>query len=640
MNDNFDREEWATSSEVEERLDIAKMRARLRADLERLHEDSDFQDYVDEFAPSVEAARVMHARGRNLLLSEEALQSVDGEIDAETEHGAYDRRVRELTEVSQLLSLNAVETQRVLHLDDPDPAVETAAGTRHVIDLTQLQLWTAISRGDAGSDLVGDGVSPAEEGVPTEAADSALVIARSFSLPARCVLRMAAVDVEVLEKVPQEKSAYVLASIFAILAAVSEAVMFGATFGGLVDVPSAVKTLVALGFGTMLFTFYRLGASPYLRSTGRSALSRIRIGISLISRLVASLLLAVVVTTPVLLGLLRPEVARQVDLDRTAEIAAVQQQLATDPTMLDLQDQLARDRGVIAGGVTALMVADTNLQNAREQYDKSQDAVMTQAKGVACEKAGTCGSGIPGTGIAYKERQMLLKVAERNRTQALDRFKQQERVSRAAAESQLSTTREASATLTARLQKQRESQSAVLGAAQQELSGPSGLLERLSALGHLIKNQPAARFIQILLLVTIWSLHGFPLLARRLLDRRGSYGRLRAYRGHLAEREAVVRYELEQDIRLSQLVARAVVARRMTRTRLESAASVEDLPQEYEASLRMVRETPESSPSREKSKQGVGRRPPPQRSTDVVQFNFRFLGSRLEYVRNRSQRES
>ena len=221
-------------------------------------------------------------------------------------------------------------------------------------------------------------------------------------------------------------------------------------------------------------------------------------------RVVLAVLIGFVISTPIVLQVFRPEIEGEIQAIHAEDLTANQQKL--DQEFADIQplsDQVNQLQQTASGSSVKNVSDDPDVKAAKATLAGDTDAYNAAQHDATCEFDGTCGTGVPGNGAQYREKQAF---ADSLKTK-VDADRQAVASAEQAASTRLNNSnqslqRDAQAQL-ALLQPRLTARENARTAAQAQLTDAetknTGLLIRLEALERLSADRP-------LLAVAHWSL--------------------------------------------------------------------------------------------------------------------------------------
>ncbi len=242
-------------------------------------------------------------------------------------------------------------------------------------------------------------------------------------------------------------------------------------------------------------------------------------------RVLLAVLIGLVVSTPLTLQIFKVEIDSELVAMHTEELEAFETGLREDPRFADLpetKEQIQQLENDLAAGIPVDAVSGhpevsalaDQLAQVRADYDVAEQAV-------ACEKDGTCGSGIVGAGPAFeekKDRRDRLATEVGRLQAALD---DKTAFVRAAAESseEISTQADQARleSLQAEVSDAESKRAAEVAVHDATVENAEGLLSRLEALQRLTESNWILQLAHIMLFLFLTAMECLPILFKTLL---------------------------------------------------------------------------------------------------------------------------
>jgi len=242
-------------------------------------------------------------------------------------------------------------------------------------------------------------------------------------------------------------------------------------------------------------------------------------------RVLLAVVIGLVVSTPLTLQIFKAEIDAELIAMHTEELEAFETRLDADPRFADIdahkaeiqQLQLAIAAGAPADAVSAnpeVAALTAQLAQVTTDYDAAEQEV-------ACEKDGTCGSGVIGAGPAFAEKQARRDrlAGEVARLQAaLDTTTAEVRDAVATSTQQAATSNQARVDdLTEQVADAEGRRTAEVAAHDATTESNDGLLARLEALHRLTSDSWILQFAHVLLFAFLTAIECLPIFFKTLL---------------------------------------------------------------------------------------------------------------------------
>lgn len=242
-------------------------------------------------------------------------------------------------------------------------------------------------------------------------------------------------------------------------------------------------------------------------------------------RVILAVVIGLVVSTPLTLQIFQAEIDAELIQMHTEELEAFEDRLDSDPRFRDIDAMKAEiselELAVAAGAPADAVSANPEVAALTQQLAQVSADYDVAEQEVACEKDGTCGSGVVGAGPAFDE-----KVARRDRLAGeVARLQSALDATTAEVRQSVSTsTEQAAISNQARIDDLREQVSDAEGKRDAEVAAHDattesndGLLVRLEALHRLTTDNWILQFAHILLFLFLTALECLPILFKTLL---------------------------------------------------------------------------------------------------------------------------
>jgi hypothetical protein len=338
---------------------------------------------------------------------------------------------------------------------------------------------------------------------------------------------------DVLDRTPTEEANYLGLGGSVLTTAVSAVVVFSVAFSIALQAPIWLAALIGIAWGLAIFNLDR-----WLVTTVGGASARARL-VTFLPRIGLAVILAFMVTEPLLLGIFNAEVQ-----SKMADLRAAQ--------------AVAQTSKIVAEDAPRLRQFDQQRTQLQQQLAAKEDRVQDLAQMASREMAGTTGTGLTGRAGQGPVAARLLKAYDLERKQ-LTALQQQ-------TEQQLR-----------RLQDQRRSietkQASKSALAERTISGGSGLLLHIQALEALARDNSAMATTMWMVRLLIILIGSMPIIIRLLQSAVGrrSYDQMLAALQHDEELEAtLVREHAELKVTLARAQAKREAMAARERAEIEA----------------------------------------------------------------------
>lgn len=239
-------------------------------------------------------------------------------------------------------------------------------------------------------------------------------------------------------------------------------------------------------------------------------------------RVALAVVIGAVISTPLVLWIFQPELDNELQVMHSENLIANQKKLdgrfADLPALRTRADELV---GVSSGRTQPGVSDDPDVKAARDDVAAKEQAYRIDADKAQCELVGSCGTGIPGQGQAYREAQARADASRRELDAARAGLGQAEQAARSRIGQGVLTSRAAAQQELDELRPKLREREAARNQAQRELdeaeAGNAGLLARLEALDRLSADRPVLRTAHHALFLLFLSIEVLPVLVKILV---------------------------------------------------------------------------------------------------------------------------
>ncbi len=242
-------------------------------------------------------------------------------------------------------------------------------------------------------------------------------------------------------------------------------------------------------------------------------------------RVVLAVVIGLVVSTPLTLQIFKAEIDSELIAMHTEELEAFETRLDADPRFSDIDEKKAEiselQLAIAAGAPADSVSANPEVAALTAQLAQVTIDYNAAEQEVACEKDGTCGSGVIGAGPAFEEKQARRDrlAGEVSRLQAaLDAKTAEVRQSVATSTEQAAISNQARVDdLTDQVADAERKRTAEVAAHDATTESNDGLLARLEALHRLTADSWILQFAHILLFLFLTAIECLPIFFKTLL---------------------------------------------------------------------------------------------------------------------------
>ncbi|MFQ1003944.1 DUF4407 domain-containing protein [Modestobacter sp. SSW1-42] len=295
-----------------------------------------------------------------------------------------------------------------------------------------------------------------------------------------------------------------------------------------------VAAVIGLGWGVVIVNLDRMLLVGMAHDS-----SWLRNALMAVPRIGLAVLLGTVISTPLTLQVFSKEIDTTIVTLQAEAAERFTDELAADARYApipELEQRIAEEQAVLAGGGVADPDADPRVSGAQAERDAKQATYDAEARTYAdlqakaqCELDGTCGSGDVGQGAAYfgaaaaAAAQADVRDAARAELDTAERALQETRDAAqadavSAGARNLAMAQAALATDTAELQRLTAAKVAEQAAFDAENAQSDGLLARLEAMDRLAEDRPAAGTAHLMLFLLFLSVELLPVLMKVMLN--------------------------------------------------------------------------------------------------------------------------
>lgn len=242
-------------------------------------------------------------------------------------------------------------------------------------------------------------------------------------------------------------------------------------------------------------------------------------------RVLLAVVIGLVVSTPLTLQVFKAEIDAELIQMHTEELEAFEDRLDNDPRFRDIDEMKAEiselELAVAAGAPVDAVSANPEVAALTDQLAQVTADYNAAEQEVACEKDGTCGSGVIGAGPAFEEKQARRDrlAGEVDRLQAaLDAKTAEVRQSVATSTEQTAISNQARIDdLRDQVDDAESKRDAEVAAHDATTASNDGLLARLEGLHRLTMDNWILQFAHILLFLFLTAIECLPILFKTLL---------------------------------------------------------------------------------------------------------------------------
>ncbi len=297
-------------------------------------------------------------------------------------------------------------------------------------------------------------------------------------------------------------------------------------------------------------------------------------------RVLLALVIGLVISTPLTLQIFKAEIDAELVRIHQAELESFEKTLLADERFIDLPewkaDVVELESALVAGVPADIVSANPEVAALSAQLALVETAYNAAEQEVACEKDGTCGSGLVGAGPAFEEKK------DRRDRLAGERADLQARVS--AMSEQVRSGADAAFAQqtidqTARLEGLRdqvadaeEKRAAVVAAGDSTVENDDGLLARLEALESLTHHNSMLRLAHLTLFIFLTAIECLPIFFKTLLSlsKPTLYEQLLLLEDTRSEERARLRLQTEHEEALAVAEAALEAAQARSATQLDA----------------------------------------------------------------------
>ncbi|WP_138732016.1 DUF4407 domain-containing protein [Modestobacter excelsi] len=377
------------------------------------------------------------------------------------------------------------------------------------------------------------------------------------------LLTISGANRDVLRDAPKERTKQVAMGAVLVSTAAIAAVSAGYAFHLALHLAVPFAVLAGAAWGLIILNLDRwlIVSSPRLTTKLGT------LGMAL-PRVLLAVLIGAVISTPLTLAIFSAEISTEVKVMAAEEEDAFNEQLATDSRYQQLpalQQQVLDLQADLADGVTdADVMNDPAVVDLQQRLDEVTAQYNAAAAAYLCEKDGTCGTGVPGTGQASEDKR-----AERDRLERevkaleaqLDPLKFQVKQQLQAEDDKKSADQQVQlAALQTQIADTQAAKDAEIAAHRAAVGQGDGILARLTALGRIQHDNPSLATAHWLLFAFMTALECLPIIFKTMLalGPPSLYERLVALDEEKAETR--VRLRMQTEYEEAETLARSALA--------------------------------------------------------------------------------
>lgn len=297
-------------------------------------------------------------------------------------------------------------------------------------------------------------------------------------------------------------------------------------------------------------------------------------------RVLLALVIGLVISTPLTLQIFKAEIDAELVRLHQAELESFERTLLADERFTDLPDWKAQvvdlESALVAGVPADIVSANPEVAALSAQLALVETAYNAAEQEVACERDGTCGSGVVGAGPAFKEKKDRRDrlAGERSFLQAqVASMSQQVRSTAEAAFAQQTIDQTARLEgLRAQVADAEEKRAAVVAAGDSTVENDDGLLARLEALESLTHDNSMLRTAHLTLFLFLTAIECLPIFFKTLLSlsKPTLYEQLLLLEDTRSEERARLRLQTEHEEALAVAEAALEAAQARSATQLDA----------------------------------------------------------------------
>ncbi len=241
-----------------------------------------------------------------------------------------------------------------------------------------------------------------------------------------------------------------------------------------------------------------------------------------VPRVALAVVIGAVISTPLVLWIFQPELDNELQVMHSENLIENQNKLddrfADLPALRVRVDELV---GVTSGRTQPGVNDDPDVKAARADVAAKEQVYRTDADKAQCELVGSCGTGVPGQGQAYREAEARADESRGQLDTARAGLRQAEQATRSRIGQGVLASRAAAEQELDQLRPKLRERDAARNQAQRELdeaeADNTGLLARLEALDRLSADRPVLRTAHHALFLLFLSIEVLPVLVKILI---------------------------------------------------------------------------------------------------------------------------
>lgn len=297
-------------------------------------------------------------------------------------------------------------------------------------------------------------------------------------------------------------------------------------------------------------------------------------------RVLLALVIGLVISTPLTLQIFKAEIDAELVRLHQAELESFERALLADERFVDLPEwkaEVVELESALAAGVPADVVSSNpEVITLRAQLAQIETAYNAAEQEVACEKDGTCGSGVVGAGPAFEEkkdrRDRLAREREALQTQLAAMTEEVKSGAEAAYAQQTIDKTARLDDLRAQVADAEGKRAAEVAAHDGTVENDDGLLARLEALESLTGHNTMLQLAHLLLFVFLTAIECLPIFFKTLLalSKPTLYEQLLLLEDTRSEERARLRLQTEHEEALAVAEASLEAAQARSATQLDA----------------------------------------------------------------------
>jgi hypothetical protein len=334
--------------------------------------------------------------------------------------------------------------------------------------------------------------------------------------PKQCLAKLAGARLDLLEKAPGDMTRFT--TMGGVLISTALVAGFSAFFAlhTVLGLSWQVCVAVGLGWSILILNLDRM----LVVSMGGAGSARRSLLIA-VPRLALAVVIGTVISTPLVLQIFDKEIQAEMTTMKAEAIEA--SKAALDNTYASIADLEKQERAlldIIEGRSVAAVADDPDVKAAQDAFDTAEATYQKAEQAAQCELDGTCGTGVPGQGDSYRQKQAAADSARSARDTAKQHLDEtiseaSQRIESGSATA-VGQAKEKLPGVQADLGTEKDRKRQLEKEATDAQQGNTGLLARLEALDRLTSGHAMGQLTHLMLFLLFLCIEVLPVLVKLL----------------------------------------------------------------------------------------------------------------------------